>query len=181
MMLAAALATVILTTPTEPIKVTTIDGKSMVLADKPATVIVFVTTTCPIAREMQPTLANLHKEFSPQGVQFLAAQIDITLEPAEVKSYVNDFKIPLPQTIDEGHRLVKAFKARITPEAVVLNKAGQVVYQGRIDNTYPEIGIRKKPTSHELKDAITATLANKKPIVTKTNPIGCLIPDLEDF
>lgn len=182
MLLAAALTTTLLTANLpQPLSITTYDGKTMVLAEKPATVIVFVTTTCPIARAMQPTLTKLHKEFTPKGVQFLAVQVDVTLEKEDVADYVKDYGTPLPQFVDSKHKLVNTFKAKITPEAVVLDKKGKVTYQGRIDNTYPEIGIKKTPTTHELKDAITATLAGKTPTVTKTTPVGCIIPDLDDF
>ncbi len=178
-----ALASLVLSTVTAeiPTVATTTEGQKLTLKGRPATVLVFVTTTCPIARAMQPTLKKLHQQYSPKGVQFISVQIDPTLEVGDVKTYAKEYEIPWPQSIDTKHALVQGYKATITPEAVLLDRQGKIVYQGRIDNTYPEIGVKKTPTTHELRDALAATLAGKKPKVSKTKPVGCIIPSLTDF
>src|SRR4051812_37871384 len=40
--------------------------------DKKALVVVFIGTECPVANLYVPTLVDLHKEYAPKGVQFLA-------------------------------------------------------------------------------------------------------------
>ncbi len=146
-----------------------------------ATVVVFTTTDCPIARSQQPTLTKIYKTFQPQNVGFVAIQINPELEINELQTYVSEYKTPFPQVIDAKHKWVKQFRATVTPQVFVLNSSGQIAYQGAIDNSYPEIGIKKTPTEHYLQDAIVAVLAKKSPKPEKTQAIGCIIPSLDDF
>lgn len=161
--------------------ITTTQGQTLALSGRPATVLVFVTTTCPIARSMQPVLKRLHQTYAPKNVQFISVHVDPTLTKSQIQTYVKDFELPWPQTVDKSHRLVNLYKATITPEAVLLDKSAQVVYQGRINNSYPEIGVKKDPTTHDLQDALAATLAGKPVKNPKTKPVGCIIPALADY
>src|SRR5258708_33881879 len=57
---------------------------------------------------------------------------------------------------DPKHSLVKYAGATITPEAAVL-AGGRLVYRGRIDDRYVELGVeRPTPTRHDLADALAA-------------------------
>src|SRR5580704_8359538 len=50
-------------------------GKAWSLADfkdKKAVVVIFIGTECPINNAFLPRLVELHKEYGPRGVQFLA-------------------------------------------------------------------------------------------------------------
>src|SRR5260370_30329912 len=52
-----------------------VDGKSWALGNlksKKAIVVIFIGTECPINNAYMPRLAELHKEYTGQGVQFLA-------------------------------------------------------------------------------------------------------------
>jgi hypothetical protein len=56
----------------------------------------------------------------------------------------------------------------------------QLVYHGRIDNFYEDIGrARRVATTHELEDAISSALAGKNLAVEATHGVGCYISDLE--
>ena len=68
----------------------------------------------------------------------------------------------------------------VTPEAVVFLAGGKLIYRGRIDNRYEELG-RSRPvaTTHELDDAITAAINGKMPAVTAARAVGCSLADLE--
>ncbi len=58
----------------------------------------------------------------------------------------------------------------------MISKDDAVVYRGRIDDTYTTFGKRRpEPTTRELRDALEAVIAGKKPKVTKTDSVGCRI------
>ena len=68
----------------------------------------------------------------------------------------------------------------MTPEAAVFSTAGNLVYHGRIDNRYVDFGVaRPSATSHELRDAISATLAGRPVSVKYEKAVGCFISDLK--
>ena len=77
---------------------------------------------------------------------------------------------------DPNRALVNAAEATITPEAVVISPAGTVLYRGRIDDRFAEVGRRwSKPTHFELRDSLTAILSNKPIKIPKTKIAGCFI------
>jgi hypothetical protein len=65
---------------------------------------------------------------------------------------------------------------QVTPEAAIYSGASGRVYRGRIDDLYASIGqSRRAPTTHDLRDALTAVLAGKSPARAETDAIGCFI------
>ena len=73
--------------------------------------------------------------------------------------------------------LVKFTSATVTPEAAVV-AGGRVVYRGRIDDRYVDLGVeRPSPTVHDLADALAAiSPASRSPHAT-TQAVGCFIAD----
>ncbi len=76
-----------------------------------------------------------------------------------------------------GHKLADATGATITPQAVVVNKSGNVLYRGRIDNFYAALGKpRRMATEHDLRQALDEALAGKPVTHPQTQALGCYIP-----
>src|SRR5258708_18049789 len=74
---------------------------------------------------------------------------------------------------DPKHSLVKYAGATITPEAAVL-AGGRLVYRGRIDDRYVELGVeRPTPTRHDLADALAAVIARAPIAQAKTQAVRC--------
>ena len=75
--------------------------------------------------------------------------------------------------------LVQQMAATITPEAVVLSKSGEALYQGRIDDRYADLGKpRASAQSHDLQNALD-DITNGRPIKTaRTDAVGCFIEPL---
>ena len=59
----------------------------------------------------------------------------------------------------------------MTPETYVINTRGVLVYHGRIDNDMETANVK----THELADALDATLAGKPVVKTQTKAFGCSI------
>jgi len=73
--------------------------------------------------------------------------------------------------------LVKFTGATVTPEAVVV-AGGKVVYRGRIDDRYVDLGReRPAPTRRDLFEALTAIVAGKPAPQSVTQAVGCFISD----
>ncbi|MBV8833214.1 MAG: hypothetical protein JO108_28800, partial [Acidobacteriaceae bacterium] len=68
----------------------------------------------------------------------------------------------------------------VAPEAAVFDSGGKLIYHGRIDDRWIEIGkSRPAPTTHDLEDAISAVLARRTVAHPETRAIGCSLADLE--
>jgi len=141
-----------------------------------AIVVVFVTTDCPIANYYQPTLSRFAKEYAAKGVPFFLCHSDPDRQVEEVREHAKEFKTETPVILDSDQQLAKRLKAKVTPEAFVIDRQGQRVYRGRIDDLYADFGKRRRvPKTQDLKDAIDAFLAGKKIEHAEMKAIGCYI------
>jgi peroxiredoxin len=146
------------------------------LKDKQAIVVVFLGTECPVNNLFLPVLAELHKDYSARGVQFLGINSNRQDTPAAVAAHARKNAVPFPVLKDPGNTVADEFGAKRTPEAFVLDPSGKVLYQGRIDDQFG-IGYQRagKPTRRDLACALDEVLAGK-PVSVETTPVaGCLI------
>jgi thiol-disulfide isomerase/thioredoxin len=142
---------------------------------KKAFVLVFTNTTCPLVKRYLPTLQALEKEYRGKEVQFIAVNSDESDTIISMATQAVQHEMELPFVKDFGADCVRALGVTRTPEAVVLDADKRLRYRGRIDDQYRLRGVRKEPTTHDLKDAIDAVLANRKVANAETEVDGCLI------
>ena len=142
------------------------------------TVLLFVSSTCPVSNRYAPDLRRLSDEYAKQGVAFWLIYPDPADTAKDIQEHVAEFKLPGTPLPDTKHVLVKRAGATITPEAAVYNSRGQLTYRGRIDDRYSAVGIeRAAPTRRDLQDAIAATLSGRPIKDNRTQAVGCYIAD----
>ena len=143
-----------------------------------ATVLLFVSTDCPISNRYAPDIRMLHDTFAKQGVAFWLVYPNPADAVSDIRDHLKSFSYPGTALRDVKHELVKRAGATITPEAVVYDGKGSLTYRGRIDDRYSAVGVsRATPTRHDLQDAIAATLAGKPIKENRTQAVGCYIAD----
>jgi hypothetical protein len=148
-------------------------------SDAKANVLLFITVDCPIANGYSPTIRKLVKDFAPRGVRFYLIHVDPDVTEEIARQHAKDFLYESPVLIDSDHALVRHLEATHTPEAFVLTHDGGVVYRGRIDDWYGDLGKKRPaPRKHELRAALDALLAGEPVPVARTEPVGCFIPEL---
>jgi thiol-disulfide isomerase/thioredoxin len=155
--------------PVDPLK--SASGKVVVL--------VFVRTDCPISNRYAPTIQKLSAEHEGKATFWLV--YPSKSESAEViRKHEREYGYKIPALRDPQHVLVKESMVQITPEVAVFDAQRHLVYHGRIDNLYEDIGrARSVATAHELDDAISAALSGKSLDVSATHGVGCYISDVE--
>jgi peroxiredoxin len=154
------------------------DSKKITLADlkeSKAVVVVFVGTECPVNAAYWPTLAALHKEYSPRGVQFLAINANVQDPAPRVAEHAKKNEIPFPVLKDDGAVVADQFGAKRTPEAFVLDGERTIVYRGRIDDQYGINITRPQPTRREVAEVLDQVLAGKPVTIASTDAPGCFI------
>lgn len=166
----------------EPIRIRDIAGNQIDLStpsDIKANVFIFILHDCPIANQYQPAIRRLAKDFELQGVRFHLVHADPDTTEVQAQKHASEYQIELPIYLDPNHDLVRRFEATVTPEAIVLDKKNEKVYQGRINNLYFKLGRKRfRPTEHDLADVLKAVLENGPIKHSKTTAIGCYIPPL---
>jgi len=165
----------------QSLKFNDLDGKAQqpLRVEGKANVLLFLAMECPISNGYSPEIKKLVQDFKDQPVRFFAVHPDSDVTTVAARKHTQEYGLPLPVLLDRKHDLVKAVGAKITPEAVVLTAGGDIAYQGRIDDMYPDLGKKRNaPTRRDLREALTEILAGKPVTVPRTEPVGCYIPDL---
>ena len=143
------------------------------------TVLIFVRTDCPVSNRYAPTVQRMSEQFQGKA-KFWLVYPDKTATAKTIHKHLDEYHYKLPALRDPHHDLARRSGVSVTPEAAVFDVAGKLVYHGRIDNLYPAFGqARSAATTHELVDAIEATLRGEAPKVASTEAVGCYIADME--
>ena len=146
-------------------------------AGKPV-VLLFVRTDCPISNRYAPLIQRISSHYAAR-VAFSLVYPGRTTSAERIRQHESDYGYKLPALRDPEHALVLQAQVQVTPEAAVFDANHRLVYHGRIDNLYAEVGrARPAATTHELDDAIEAALNGKAP-PPNTPAVGCYIADLE--
>ena len=96
--------------------------------------------------------------------------------PEEVKNFVLKYDLGFATLFDDSNRLARALHATVTSEVVVLNRKGELLYSGKIDNWVNDLWKKKLEVSeHYLLDALQAWRDGTSFEPKRTEPIGCLI------
>jgi hypothetical protein len=154
-------------------------------AEGQARVAFFVATDCPVSNSYAPDIQRVCREYGPRGVgcaliyEDVETGPDTTLLDRQVRAHLAEYGYAgIDAAIDRDRTAARAAKATVTPQAVVVDRSGEIRYRGRIDNLYAALGkTRRQVTSHDLRDALDAVLAGRKVPNPTTEALGCFITD----
>lgn len=149
-----------------------LDGRSHALlqpAELPA-VYLFLATECPVSNVYTPRILALAKEYRGRGVRFFGIYSNAHERAPEIRRHAAERAYPFPIVRDDG-RLAAGLGAKVTPEAVLLDRSGAVRYRGRIDDNRDPAQV----TTHDLQAALDAVLAGRKVARAETPAFGCTI------
>lgn len=142
-------------------------------------VLIFLRRDCPVSGRYAPVLQKISKEYSDRATFWLVYP-DRTENPQQIRKSVADYGYQLPVLRDPEHALLKLSRVQITPEVAVFGRDRQLIYDGRIDDWYIDLSrARPAPTTHELRDAITAAAARTTLAQKEVRGVGCYISDVE--
>jgi len=167
----------------DPARVVDLAGKPvnpLVLpAGRVATVLVFTTTDCPISNRYAPEIQGLAERFAKQGIGFTLVYPVGTDTTAVIRDHLKQYGYLVPAVRDTAQELVRHTRVQVTPEVAVIGAGGRVLYKGRIDDRYIELGKdRPQPTERTLARALEAIVHGKPVAVRETRAVGCILSDL---
>jgi thiol-disulfide isomerase/thioredoxin len=161
---------------------TDLDGRTLdplATGSSKIVVLVFVRRDCPVSSRYAPVIQQISQQYAEQASFWLVFP-DKSESPQTIRKYLAEYGYRLPALRDPEHALVKLGHAQITPEVAVFDRNHRLIYDGRIDDWYVDLGrARKAPTTHELEDAIRATLAGSSVAKSEVRGVGCYISDLD--
>jgi hypothetical protein len=158
------------------------DGAVHQLGARPGTkavVLVFLGPECPVSQRYVPELNRIASQQQTNAVEFYGVVAGKKVARTNVAAFAKEYAIQFPVLVDDNLSLARWLRPTHMPEAFVLKADGDVIYHGRIDDWYEAIG---KPRAviqqRELRDTITAVLANRAPARVYARPVGCYFEEL---
>ena len=149
-------------------------------SDARATAYIFTTTDCPIANRYAPEIQRLYRAYTSQGITFRLVYVNPRESEEVVRAHAERFGFAMETVRDPTHALVKRFGITVTPEAAITDRQGRVLYRGRIDDRYVDIGVdRQRATRHEFEDALQAIASDRKVPTASAPAVGCIVADFQ--
>jgi hypothetical protein len=154
-------------------------GASGHAAKRKATVLIFITTDCPIANASAPEIERIYRAYAPKQFGFFLVYVDASQNAAAVRKHHKEYGYTCPAVLDPEHRLVTTARATVTPEAALFSADGRLLYHGRIDDRAVAFGqVRAQPTRRDLRYTLDTYLQGKSIPVSHIKAVGCFIADL---
>ena len=155
-----------------------VDGKTYSLAsfrDAKALVVVFSCNHCPYVIGSEDRMIAFARDYAPRGVAMIAINANETEgHPTDsfehMRQRAKEKGFPFAYARDDSQDVALKYGALRTPHYYLFDAERKLRYTGRMDDNPRVPG---SETTHELRDAVDAVLAGRKPAVELTNPIGC--------
>jgi hypothetical protein len=141
--------------------------------DVRAVAFVFLGTECPVSQKYIPELNRIAKGHT-NGVQMFGVISSQSTTRAEAAEFIRDYAVRFPVLYETNHALARWLRPTHVPHAFVLTREGDIMYRGRIDDAFAAPGKpRAVVRQRELRDALAAVVAGKRPAKPYAPPVGC--------
>ena len=135
------------------------------------TVVIFISTKCPVSNRYNQRMIGLYREYEPKGVRFVFVNANQNEPPEEVAAHASQAEFPFTVFKDEGNLLADRLDAQATPEAYVIDAGGVLRYHGRVDDAQNPARVKEA----SLKLAIEDVLSGREVTNAETKAFGCTI------
>jgi len=155
------------------------DGTLHSLRDNaPATLVMFICNHCPFVVHVREELARIGYEYGFRGVAIYAVNSnDVNTYPADhprhMKEQAATWGYTFPYLFDESQSVARAYRAACTPDFYLFDAGMKLAYRGQLDDSRPSNNV--PVDGQDLRAALDAVLAGKKPATEQKPSIGCSI------
>lgn len=135
------------------------------------TVVMFISTKCPVSNAYNDRMDALYKDYAPKGVKFVFINANHNEPPSEVEEHARMHGFPFPVYKDLNNEVSDRFGASATPESFVVDQTGTVRYHGYIDDSQNVARIHNQG----LRMALDAVMSGRGVPAPETKAFGCTI------
>lgn len=138
---------------------------------KQGTVVIFVSTQCPVSNAYNERMKEFSRVAAAQGFAVVGVNANRTESAEEIVQHAKQHGLPFFILKDENNLLADALGASFTPETYVFDREGILRYHGRIDDSRDATKISQR----DLQVAVDALASGKTVPVAETKAFGCTI------
>ncbi|MCC6600505.1 MAG: redoxin domain-containing protein [Crocinitomicaceae bacterium] len=138
-------------------------------------VVFFISPSCKICQYYALPFRDFYHNYHADGFRFEAFVPSKQFSEEDVQEFKKKYRIPFSVSKDTM-ALHNQWDATITPEVFVLNKNDEILYHGRIDDSYQAIGKRRQVVqNHELQSVLDRLAGGETGPFENEPAVGCLI------
>ena len=155
-------------------------------AKKHGLLVMFVCPHCPYVKHVEEELGRIGQDYfdGGRGPIAMAAIMSNDLEaypqdgPDAMREQVKLNKWDFPYLLDEEQEVARSYGAACTPDFFLFDAERKLVYRGQLDGSRPrrgDFGNDELVTGKDLRAAMDAVIAGKRPDTNQRSSIGCNI------
>jgi peroxiredoxin len=138
---------------------------------------------CPYTRKhyVSGNMQGLQKEWTAKGVVWFTVISSAPgqqgyVTPSQENAYLAQMHAaPSAVLMDPEAKLARLYSAKTTPQMVVIDPAGKVIYDGAIDDRPTPDPEDVRGANNYVSDALTEAMAGKPVATPFTRPYGCSV------
>ena len=142
-------------------------------AGKEFMVVLILGADCPLSKKALTEAAEDVLKASPDGRVGIFGLLVARDDDEDIKRLKKDFNVSFPLYMDRDNSVAAKMGVKVVPTAILLNSAGKILYQGRINDRVEQLGKRSSARRHDLFEALKDVLEGNPVRVAKTEAVGC--------
>jgi hypothetical protein len=164
----------------------TLDAANLAVTGGPAKkhglLVMFACVHCPYVKHLEQGIAEMAKDYG-DTIAFCAIQSNDVVEypqdgPEGMREQAARLGWRFPYLLDEAQEVARSYGAACTPDFFLFNAAMELVYRGQMDGSRPrrgDFGNDEPVTGNDLRAAMDAVIAGKRPETNQRSSLGCNI------
>jgi AhpC/TSA family len=158
------------------------DGANCAATGCHGLLVMFICVHCPYVKHVEEELARIGVDY--EGRIAIAAISSNDVEafpqdgPEEMKKQAERLGFRFPYLLDETQEVARAYDAACTPDFFLFDGGMKLVYRGQLDESRPRRGDAGNDiavTGKDLRAAMDAVIAGKRPDTNQRTSLGCNI------
>lgn len=135
------------------------------------TLLIFVSTRCPVSNNYNERMEALHREYGARGIRVVGINANRTEPVDEIRRHAQDKGLSFVILKDVGNPIADYLGASVTPEAYLLDTRNVLHYHGRLDADQHQPQLN----ANELRAALDELLVGRELTNTGKKAFGCTI------
>ncbi len=152
------------------------NGDARALSDYKGKIVVleWINPDCPFVKRHydKGTFIDMAEEYAGKDVIWLAINSTHYFDIEKNLAFAQEKGVKYPILDDHSGKVGKMYNAKTTPEMVIIDKNGQIAYQGAIDNDPKG---EKTEVINYVRQALDQMLGGEKVTMPATTPYGCTV------
>jgi len=152
-------------------------------AQKHGLLVMFLCVHCPFVIHVEQELANIARDYAAKIAFCAIMSNDVAAYPQDspdnMRAQAKRLGWNFPYLYDDTQEVARSYSAACTPDIFLFNGAMELVYRGQLDDSRPRRsdgwGNDTPVTGRDLRAALDAVIAGKRPDPNQRASIGCNI------